>query len=174
MPLPRFLIPLFLVAAVGCNSTRSYQPPTPAEMIGQARGEIDHERRLRQSIVLVAPKEQAVLQALRADERVTQAFFASNNSYISMGFLSGIDESIAGSFWFSVVIETSTDLPTDQAQAVITQALAKAGLTTRQPRIELVNDGRFWASARPFEASLAPLAQPQPMTTASFEHLIQP
>lgn len=179
--MPRMAIPLavpsLLLALIGCDTGPRYDYTVEypaAELIAEARREIDHERKLRQSIVLIAPKEKAVLDALRADERVATAHFVSLNAYLTSRYFAPIQNELADAYWFTVYFEAAEDLTAEQAQAVLRDALTTGGLTPTAPKIELANEGRAWSSARPFDASVTPLAQPEPLSSSSFEHLIQP
>jgi len=168
------MIVALLALAGGCEYSKPYVPPTPAEQVAEARREIDHERRLRQSIVLVVPKETAVLEALKADARVKSAHFASVNAWITASWIKSGEGSLGESYWFVLTFEAAKELTAEQAQSVLQSALAQAGLSLIQTKVPMVNDGQFWASEYPFEARLTPIAQPEPLTTASFEHLLQP
>lgn len=163
-----------LLSMVGCEYSKPYVPPTPAELVAEARQEINHERRLRQSIVLVVPKETAALAALKADPRVKSAHFASVNAYLTSQWLGSEGASLGDSFWFVLTFEASKELTAEQAQSVLQTALAQAGLSLIRTTVPMVNDGNVWASEYPFEARLTPIAQPEPLTTTSFEHLLQP
>lgn len=170
-------VPALLLALIGCDTGPRYDCTVEypdAELIANAQREIDHERKLRQSIVLIAPKEKAVLDALNADERVAKAHFVSLNAYLTSRYFAPLQNELADSYWFTVYFEAAEDLTAEQAQAVLHDALQAGGLTTTAPKIELANDGRVWASARSFDARLTPLTQPEPLSSSSFEHLIQP
>ncbi|MEM9110798.1 MAG: hypothetical protein AAGC72_12315 [Planctomycetota bacterium] len=173
----RSILMLLALSAVipalpGCRRASAYTPPTSAELVADARREVDHERRLRQSIVLVVPKEQAVIQALRDDPRVRSAHFASINTYLTTQWLGRGGSSPGDSYWFVMVFESIEELTEQQAQAVLHSALDKAGLSLLQASVPLVNDGMMWASEYSFEARLAPITQPEPLTISSFEHLL--
>jgi hypothetical protein len=135
------LLALIALATLsGCASHDKPRRPDAITTIRDAQSGIDRQRLIKRRLLEANPIEHAIENYLRADPRIKEARFAiliPDRFFVCIG---GMDDS----FTYCVAVTAHEPMSPDDAQKLLLEAFAAAGMRRNYGYDKLVVDGNQW------------------------------